>query len=70
VTDTKSPPEPSERVMRAAARLYVTCDKKLGFETPAWIKDLAEEDRGIREALKGRRLPWRSRVRRIWRRDC
>jgi hypothetical protein len=31
---------------------------------------LAEEDRGIREALKGRRLPWRSRVRRIWRRDC
>jgi hypothetical protein len=56
--------------MRAAARLYVTCDKKLGFETPPWIRELAEEDRGIREAMKGRRLSWRSRLRRIWRRDC
>jgi hypothetical protein len=37
----ESTQEPSPRVMRAAARLRVTCDKKIGVETPEWIKELA-----------------------------
>jgi hypothetical protein len=30
------------RVQAAAARLQVTIDKRLGKETPEWIKDLAK----------------------------
>jgi hypothetical protein len=32
------------RVQAAAARLRVTTDRKLGKETPEWIKELAKKD--------------------------
>jgi hypothetical protein len=38
----ESTQERSPRVMRAAARLRVTCDRKIGVETPEWIKELAK----------------------------
>lgn len=35
---------PTTAERRVAARIKVNVDKRLGKKTPAWIKDLAEQD--------------------------
>jgi hypothetical protein len=49
--------------MHAAARLYVTCDKKLGLETPEWIKELAKPNQlELAIAAANRKRPWWRRL--------
>jgi hypothetical protein len=60
--DDTSPAEPSPRVMHAAARLRVTCDKKIGVDTPEWIKELAKptpEEEALYMPASSTRSRWR-----------
>ena len=60
--DTSPAAEPSPRVMRAAARLRVTCDEKIGVETPEWIKELAKptpEEEALYMPASATRSRWR-----------
>ena len=35
---------PEERILIRAARLRVTCDRKLGHTTPTWVIELAQRE--------------------------
>jgi hypothetical protein len=62
MSDNTSSSEPPLRVMRAAARVYVAADKKLGLETAEWIKELAKpNETEVAIAAASRRRPswWR-----------